>query len=357
MTVARRLMPLCVFLLTLASRPAHALDPSKHVSQYGHTAWRIRDGSLPGQALAIAQTADGYLWIGTPSGLLHFDGVRFVAWTPPAGQQLASPSIYSLRAARDGSLWIGTETGLSRWANQELTNFQTGRGLISSILEARNGTVWFTRTRPLDDAGCLCQVIGTGMRCYGKANGIPFSEAGGLVEDALGNLWFGSSTGLVRWKPGSRDVYAPSGLRSNENLGGVMGLAANPDGSLWVGIALTGFGLGLQQLVRGVWEQFVTPELDGSTLSVHSLFLDRDNTLWIGAYGKGIYRVQGRRVDHFSTADGLSSDSVIGFYQDREGSLWVATTKGIDMFRDLRVATFSTREGLSTEEVDSVLAS
>ena len=44
------------------------------------------------------------------------------------------------------------------------------------------------------------------------------------------------------------------------------------------------------------------------------------------------------------------------FYEDREGNLWVATTKGIDCFRDVRVATFSTREGLATPEVDSVLA-
>jgi len=54
--------------------------------------------------------------------------------------------------------------------------------------------------------------------------------------------------------------------------------------------------------------------------------------------------------------DGLSGDSVYRFYEDREGNLWVATTKGIDCFRDVRVATFSTREGLATPEVDSVLA-
>jgi len=86
------------------------------------------------------------------------------------------------------------------------------------------------------------------------------------------------------------------------------------------------------------------------------LFLDHENTLWIGTQNHGIYRVRGRKVDRFYSADGLSSDSVNRFYEDREGNLWVSTTKGIDCFRDVRVATFSTHEGLATPEVDSVLA-
>jgi signal transduction histidine kinase/ligand-binding sensor domain-containing protein len=357
MIVSRWAILLCFVLLMFAPRPAHALDPTRHISQYGHTAWRIRDGFLGAMPNVIAQTADGYLWIGTVAGLVRFDGVRFVAWTPPGGKQLPSPTVWSLLAARDGSLWIGTEAGLSHWVNQDLTNYQTGRGLISSILEDHNGTVWITRSRPSDDAGCLCQIIGTGMRCYGKADGIPFAEGGTLVEDAEGNLWIGASTGLVRWKPGSFNAYTPSGLKSNENLAGVLALAASPDGSLWTGMAVTGPGLGLQQLIQGLWKPFVTSELDGSTLAVGVLFVDRENALWVGSTKQGIYRVRGRQVDHFRSADGLSSDSIYQFYEDREGSLWVATTKGIDMFRDLRVATFSTREGLGSGEVVSVLAS
>jgi signal transduction histidine kinase/streptogramin lyase len=115
--------------------------------------------------------------------------------------------------------------------------------------------------------------------------------------------------------------------------------------------------MGLQQLVQGAWKPFVTPELDGSTLEVQALFLDRENALWIGTVKQGIFRIHGEKVDHFHSANGLSSDAVYQFYEDREGDLWVATSKGIDCFRDLRVASFSTLEGLSVDEVDSVLAS
>ena len=297
------------------------------------------------------------MWVGTDAGLMRFDGVRFVPWTPPAGKQLLSSSITGLLAARDGSLWIGTEVGLSHWVDQDLINYSSQHARINSIIEDRNGTVWFTRSRILDPAGGLCQVIGTGMRCYGKADGIPDSEYGPLVEDSLGNLWTGSSTELVRWKPGSTTVYEPVGLKSNQNLGGLNALALDTDGSLWAGIALPGPGLGLQRFVGGVWTPFHTPELDGSTLAVYALLLDREHSLWIGTQRDGIYRISGGRVDRFSSADGLSGNLMNNLYEDREGSVWVVTSKGIDSFRDLSVANYSTREGLSVGEVDAVHAS
>jgi signal transduction histidine kinase/ligand-binding sensor domain-containing protein len=357
MIVFRWLILASVFLLTATPPPAHALDPTRNISQYRHTAWTLRDGFLGARPGAIAQTADGYLWIGTESGLVRFDGVRVVPWTPPAGKQLPSPAVWSLLAARDGSLWIGTAAGLSHWVNHDLINYQTGRGLINSILEDRDGRIWIARTRIEDEAGPFCQVIETGMHCYGEADGIPVSGVGPLAEDTLGHLWIGGSTTLAGGAPGSFRSYALRGLKSNEGIRGVAGLASDPDGSLWVGMAVTGPGLGLQQLVHGIWKPFVTPELDSSTLGVQTLFLDRDNALWIGTTKQGIYRIHERKVDSFRSTDGLSSDSIYRFCQDREGNVWVATSKGIDMFRDTRVATFSTREGLRTEEVGSVLAS
>ena len=100
-----------LFLLSLDS--AWALDPRHLLSQYGHTAWRIQDSYFGSAVTSIAQTADGYLWIGTVNGLFRFDGVRFVPWSRLGGQQLPGDVITSLLAARDGSLWIGTISGLS----------------------------------------------------------------------------------------------------------------------------------------------------------------------------------------------------------------------------------------------------
>ena len=69
--------------MLMAWRPgAFALNPAVEVSQYAHMAWRIRDGFSKGIISSIAQTPDGYLWLGTDFGLLRFDGVRNVPWEP-----------------------------------------------------------------------------------------------------------------------------------------------------------------------------------------------------------------------------------------------------------------------------------
>src|SRR5580704_18898424 len=91
---------------------AFALDPSLDISQYAHTAWKTREGFFKGAINAIAQTPDGYLWLGTEFGLFRFDGVRKVQFQLPAGEHLPSERIFGLLAARDGRLWIGTAKGV-----------------------------------------------------------------------------------------------------------------------------------------------------------------------------------------------------------------------------------------------------
>src|SRR5215472_14878531 len=72
-----------------------ALNPSLDINQYTHTAWKVGEGFAKGAIVSMAQTPDGYLWLGTEFGLLRFDGVRSVPWQPPAGQHL--PSTYIRR--------------------------------------------------------------------------------------------------------------------------------------------------------------------------------------------------------------------------------------------------------------------
>ena len=72
---------------------------------------------------------------------------------------------------------------------------------------------------------------------------------------------------------------------------------------------------------------------------------------------EGVYRVSGERVDHFRSEHGLSSNTVHSVFEDREGNVWLATSKGLDCFADSPVVTFSTSEGLAAASVGSVLAS
>src|SRR6201987_724169 len=106
----RRVFLLCsvlASLLLVALPRAVAVDPDRRISQYGHSVWRIQDGAIsPGTT--IAQTTDGFLWVGTAQGLMRFDGVRFLPWQPPPGQNLPGTHFSAVLGSREGSLLIGT---------------------------------------------------------------------------------------------------------------------------------------------------------------------------------------------------------------------------------------------------------
>jgi signal transduction histidine kinase/ligand-binding sensor domain-containing protein len=347
---------LAIVLLSPASR-VFALDPTSHISQYGHSVWRVRDGYFGGAPQAITQTTDGYIWVGTDAGLFKFDGVTFLRWNAKSGEQLPSSEIDGLLGARDGSLWIATGAGLAHLLNNRLILYEKNAGwIVANIFEDRDGKIWFRRNRPGDSRHSLCQVLDDGIRCYGSEDGVDVFATGPIAQDASGDLWVGSGTGFVRWRPGASTVYRPKVLESNEGNYGVRGLVPAPDGTLWVGIALTGRGAGLRQLVAGVLKPFLAPDLNGEALAVEALFGDRQNSLWVGTE-RGLYKIRGAEADHFDSADGLSSDLVRSIFEDREGNIWAATSRGIDMFRDLRVKSISHREGLIEGEVESVAAS
>ena len=195
-------------LLFVLAATAWAVDPSKQMTQYAHTAWRIQDGFFNDVPTAVTQTTDGYLWIGTKNGLMRFDGVRFVPWKPTSGKELSSSYIAALLGARDGSLWIGTASGLSHLVDGDLIQYPDQPGVVGEIMQRANGEIWFSLGRLVDPSWGICKVVGAQTQCYyGKNNGAP------LVEDGSGSLWTGYGATLTRWKLGSSSTYAQRGLR------------------------------------------------------------------------------------------------------------------------------------------------
>src|ERR1700722_16140008 len=92
------------FLLSLlAVGSARALDPTRHISQYGHSSWKIQDGYFGGQPVSITQTKDGYLWVETEGGIFRFDGVQFVSWSSLTGEKLPSPDYWPMLGAREAA--------------------------------------------------------------------------------------------------------------------------------------------------------------------------------------------------------------------------------------------------------------
>jgi PAS domain S-box-containing protein len=221
-------------------------------------------------------------------------------------------------------------------------------------MEDRYGKIWFQRIRAND--WTLCTSLQGEIHCYGNED-VSFPVA--VAPDASGDLWVGGDREIVRWRPGltrSSQVYRPKALQSNPGYDGVVAITPSADGSLWVGISVPGRGGGLQRLTDGILKPFLAPGLNGETLSVAALCSDQQENLWVGTLGHGLYKIHGKNVDHYGSAEGLSSDAVWNLFEDREGNVWVSTAGGLDMFRDLRVKSISAREGLYEDDVESVAA-
>src|SRR5580692_7840048 len=97
-------------MVLLLSRPIHADSRPWTLGRYQHVAWTGKNGAPTGVA-ALAQTLDGYLWIGTDHGLYHFDGVRFERFEELPGESPSGRPVYGLYASTDGGLWISYEFG------------------------------------------------------------------------------------------------------------------------------------------------------------------------------------------------------------------------------------------------------
>ena len=322
---------------------ALALDPSLRVDQYAHTAWKIREGFGKGEIYSIAQTPDGYLWLGTEFGLLRFDGVRNVPWQPPGDQHLPSGTVRSLLVGRDGTLWIGAK-GLASWKNGKLTQFpELSNQFVARLIQDREGTIWVGSLGA--PTGKLCAIQSASVHCFGD-DGRFGQGVLGLYEDSKGHLWAGVPNGLWRWEPGVPKFYSLPGAPD-----GIQGICEDADGAL-----LIGWKGGISRFVDGKTDAY--PYRGASPQFLAKVILrDRDGGLWIGTSGRGLVHVHQGRTDVLLPTDSLSGESVRTLFEDREGNIWVATNAGLDRFHDFAASTFAMSQGLSSATVGSVLAS
>jgi signal transduction histidine kinase/ligand-binding sensor domain-containing protein len=325
----------------LAGPRAFALNPALELSQYAHKSWTISDGFFKAAINSIVQTPDGYLWLGTGFGLLRFDGVQSVGWTPPSGERFPSDNIKRLLVSRDGTLWIGTVEGLVSWKSGRLTSYPDLNGtVVGTLLEDRQGQVWAGAIgRP---EGRLCAIRNGAAKCYGSDG----SLGNGVLSlcEYNDSVWVGARTGLFRWTPGPPKLYPVEGI-----LPEIRDCIRGDNGALWIAVRD-----GIRQLADVKIEAH--PLAAGGQYAPSRLLRDRDGGLWIGTSGQGVVHVHQGKAEAFAASDGLSSNRVLGLFEDREGSIWVGTTDGLDRFRNFAIPTTSFRQGLSSPFVGSLLA-
>jgi signal transduction histidine kinase/ligand-binding sensor domain-containing protein len=311
--------------------PVAATDLPGVLTDYTITSWGQRDGFPLGSTWAIAQDDDGYLWLGTDAGLFRFDGVRFLPWTAPDAEPPLRSSVRSLLSARDGSLWIGFgEAGrVVRVQDGRSRIYGEAEGLpraaVTALLEDADRTVWAASSRG------LFALHNERFQRMGLDAGLPDTPVYGIRIDSRGRLIVGTGAGIFRRVESSVRFELLSPARE----GVPRSLTDDGGGELYVTDSIVGF--------RSVGDG-ATPAADPLRRGRgYALFRDRNNNMWVGTLGQGLWRVRpgGPKkdfvIERATELTGLSSDGVLALMEDRDGNLWAGTSEGLNRLVPRRI--------------------
>jgi len=342
-----RLLALSALLSLVVTPAAYAQQHSLDVSQYLHNSWTAQQGYFRGIGISnngIAQTTDGYLWFLSPTGVMRFDGARFVDWKPPHGAAFPGSPPSQLLASRDGSLWIGG-VGVAQlradgtWHRyHELDSLHRVR-----LAEDKDGVIWVSaEENTTTNSFGLFHIIHGVVGAYKLPEFLNLALVP-LFADREGRLWADSTRGIWQILPGppklvlKKQVETP--VFSEDSVGALL-YAENERVR-----KLSAEGSSVDYLGK----------LQGPPLNVRTMMRDRDGGLWIGTFGQGIVHLHEGRIDHFTSLDGLSSDTVESIFQDREGNVWSTSPDSVDEFSKPAVARITRKQGLAGDGVYSIL--
>ncbi len=324
---------------------AARLAPEKALTQYVHTAWNDDDGLPHSTVNAVAQTPDGYLWVGTEGGVVRFNGTTFDVYNRSNTEAFsAGHNIRTLLVDQRGQLWIGTVgAGLIRYHAGQFTQVHDPAVLqgtqISALHEDARGTLWIGT---FEDG--LFKKEGDRIR---PVEAVPSNTLiTALRVDGAGTLWIGTNEGLYRVRDDSTRVYRPQ-----DGLPGpfVVALGEDADGRIWVSTRD-----GIVRLMEGAVPSNALPQALAD-VSAFAFWTDATGSLWLGTDGRGLMRVRDGAVEALTTQHGLLNDRVVAVFQDREGSLWFGTEGGgLNQLRDGKFTPYGTPEGVGSDMVLSV---
>jgi signal transduction histidine kinase/ligand-binding sensor domain-containing protein len=309
---------------------AVALSPDSTIKQLLHTTWGPREGAPLGGILSTAQTNDGFIWLAALSGLYRFDGIVFEHVELPRDAKLRSTDVRLVFAPRAGGLWVSAYGGgvaFLRDGRWQVYGVEDGlpRGTVFDFAEKPDGTVWVATTTT-DGFG---RFDGAHWKSVGADLGLPAGiEPAFVFVDGQSTLWVGASGQMLTLRAGesqfSRFPYSgamPPGGR----------LVESSAGTLWYDADETLFKI----------HQNPLPMVPSSpSFHVHAAF-DHDGVLW--ASQLWVHRIAHPEQlgdvikvadipDAFTVTDGLTAQSPYSLMVDREGNVWVGTTRGLDRF-------------------------
>jgi signal transduction histidine kinase/ligand-binding sensor domain-containing protein len=357
----RRLLPWVIAALAVLYFAARVdgVDPHRLLAQYSRDRWGSERGFPGGSVSAIAQSSDGYLWIGTDKGLLRFDGLNFRAFPRAVPGSAPIGPVAGLQADSEGNLWILLQsTNLLRYHDAK---FEWGRDQaefgITSLSRRMDGKVLFSSlvfgaltynsgrfeslsspSHPVQNSAASAPPATnddlntrlswtTAVASHRLAE--PNSTVGSIAETSDGKVWLGTrDSGLYYVSSGKVSAAGQDSLSSK-----IQCLLPLQSGKLWIGTEN-----GVLEWDGAELTQTGVPSSLHDT-SVLSMIRDRDSNIWVGT-SNGLLRVN---------ADGVSFDSdylggappVTALFEDREGNIWLGGPKGIERLRDSAFVTYS----------------
>ena len=322
-------------LLAAFSIPtANALDPNRAMSQYVHDRWGADQGFPGGTVYAIAQTADGYLWIGAEKGLIRFDGLHFnLTKRTDAGMTPEGP-VVGLMADAEGNLWIRTQgRGLLRYRDgvfeDVLADFGWENALVTAMGRARTGEVLFIG--PNNSALTYRQGrLVTLASMAGIANPLVIS----MAADQDGKVWLGTrDLGLFALSGGRISAVGPGSPDRKINC-----FLPLDNRELWIG---TDNGI-----ARWDGAELTRAGVPGALSRVQTLAMlrDHESNIWVGT-AAGLERFSSAGVSSLEEPGQRLGVAIAALFEDREGNLWVGGTQGLERLRDSAFLTYSAPGG------------
>ncbi|MFO7656882.1 MAG: two-component regulator propeller domain-containing protein [Bacteroidales bacterium] len=334
------------------------------------------NGLPDNQCNAVKIDSQGFTWVATPSGAVKITDDTLYIYNTDSG--LISNNVYDIVIGED-AMWFITLGGVSKWTGNQWTNYTTSNGLASNNnfcgLLDRKGNLWVGSV----DNG-VSRFDGTLWVHFNTGNGFLNNVIWEIFEDDEGNIWIGTDGGLAKYNGISWNYYTTAdGLPDDV----VMSLEQDDYGNMWLGsdnskitvyngvsfnvysafaqlpnirtwcikeindTIYAGSDIGIVTYsYKTAWTNYLKSGMPGDT--IQTIFADNDDNIWLGTWGKGISKFDGKNWSNLNESGGLAGNFVYDLTQDHEGNIWVAPSSGgITKISGSTITNYKSADGLA----------